>query len=282
VNTIKRSFTLVGGCTIALCSIAASQASDQSSREAMDEQVADANREAQILNRFRTSPQLHAYDLNAIVDRDGARLSGTVESETVKALAERVALASEGILRVDNRIAVDVNALPPQSVEDRRDSKTAGADAAITSSIRSRLLWNSHTDGMDIRIVSKDGQVTLTGTSISYAERDIAGIVAANTVGVRAVNNELVLTHQPRAPIRGDRAGEQGGKTTDAWITSSVRSSLQFTRGISQVVFTVTTTGGVVSLTGIVHSNADRDLAMQVAQDIRGVKQVDADGLTVG
>jgi hyperosmotically inducible protein len=279
---VIRELSTAVGCLIALGGIASSWAMDQSSSDVMDEQVADAHREAQILNRFRMDPRLHAYDFSAIVDGSSARLTGTVESESVKALAEHVALASEGILRVDNRIAVDVNALPPQSVEDRRATKTSDADAAIRASIRSRLLWNVHTEGMDIRIDSHAGQVTLAGSTISYAERDMAGLVAENTVGVSGVDNELVLTHQPRALIKVDRAGEQGGKTSDAWITSSVKSSLQFTRGISRIDFSVTTTGGVVSLTGIVHSKAERDLAMQVAQDIRGVKQVDAEGLTVG
>jgi osmotically-inducible protein OsmY len=38
----------------------------------------------------------------------------------------------------------------------------------------------------------------------------------------------------------------------------------------------------VVSLAGVVASKADRDLALRVAQDVRGVREVDADGLTVG
>ena len=275
--------TVAGGCLIALGGIASSWAVDPDSRDAMDEQVADAHRETQILNRFRTNPQLNAYDLGTIVDGNGARLTGTVDSEVVKALAERVAFGSEGILRVDNRIEVDVNSPPPPTAEARRSSsQLLLADAALSLSIQSKLSWNTHTESLDAHVDSRAGQVTLSGSTISYAERDMAETIARNTDGVIGIDNKLVLTLQPRVATTLDRDGESGGKTSDSWITSKVKTSLLFTRGFSHVNFAVTTRSGVVSLAGVVHSKADRDLAMQVAQDIRGVKQVEADGLTVG
>src|SRR3989338_6529888 len=49
---------------------------------------------------------------------------------------------------------------------------------------------------------------------------------------------------------------------TDTWITSKVE-----------------TNQGVVSLSGMVGSDAERDLAISTAQGIKGVKAVSADGL---
>ena len=69
---------------------------------------------------------------------------------------------------------------------------------------------------------------------------------------------------------------------SDAWITSRVKSSLMFTRGVSSFDITVTTVNGVVSLNGMVDSTAERELAVRVAQDVRGVKKVEASGLKAG
>jgi hyperosmotically inducible protein len=69
---------------------------------------------------------------------------------------------------------------------------------------------------------------------------------------------------------------------TDSWITSKVKSSLVFTRGVNGFAITVTTLNGTVSLQGVVDSAAERELAVRVTRDIRGVLKVDAQGLKVG
>ncbi len=49
-----------------------------------------------------------------------------------------------------------------------------------------------------------------------------------------------------------------------------------FTRGVSSFDIGVTTLNGVVSLKGVVDSAAERELAVRVARDVRGVKKIDA------
>jgi hyperosmotically inducible protein len=51
---------------------------------------------------------------------------------------------------------------------------------------------------------------------------------------------------------------------------------------MSRFDIAVTTSNGIVTLKGMVDSKAGRELAMEVAQDVPGVKRVDAAGLTVG
>jgi len=57
---------------------------------------------------------------------------------------------------------------------------------------------------------------------------------------------------------------------------------LALTRGVSATAIAVSTRRGVVSLSGSVPTQADRDVVVQVAQDTRGVKDVVAVGLTAG
>jgi hyperosmotically inducible protein len=72
------------------------------------------------------------------------------------------------------------------------------------------------------------------------------------------------------------------GKTTDAWITTKVKSELATTKGIKSTDITVETNEGVVSLSGTVASAAQKTRVEKIAKKVKGVKSVAADGLTVG
>jgi osmotically-inducible protein OsmY len=67
----------------------------------------------------------------------------------------------------------------------------------------------------------------------------------------------------------------------DAAITTKVKTGLLGDPIVSAFAINVETARGVVSLTGIVNSAAERARAIQVAQDIGGVRRVDARNLFV-
>ena len=285
MKPVFRNLAFAGGIALALAGVADAVAADLG-RDAKNEQVAAARRETQILSSFRINRHLRAYDLTVIVDGNKARLGGEVASDVARELAGQIATGVQGIESVDNRIRVNASALPrKRDGTETRGADTIVGDATITAAVKSKLSWNSHTEGLDAHVDTRNGTVTLVGSSISYAERDTAGLVARDTDGVVDVNNQLVLTNEPRTSDGAAHARESERariELTDSWITSTVKSSLTFTRGISRFDIAVTTRDGVVSLRGVVDSNAVRELAMQVAQDVRGVKRVDAAGLTVG
>lgn len=66
---------------------------------------------------------------------------------------------------------------------------------------------------------------------------------------------------------------------SDTWITSKVKSSFIADKALSALDIKVETNEGVVSLSGVVASDAERDLAISTAEGIKGVKAVSADGL---
>jgi osmotically-inducible protein OsmY len=67
---------------------------------------------------------------------------------------------------------------------------------------------------------------------------------------------------------------------SDAWITTKVKSTFLYSSNVAGSDITVTTAGGVVTLTGKVDSGAERALAIELAQNVKGVKSVRATGLT--
>lgn len=72
---------------------------------------------------------------------------------------------------------------------------TATSDTAITTAVKSKLLANSSTSGMDIHVETNHGVVTLSGTVGSDAEKDLAERIARNTDGVNDVTNDLEVSN---------------------------------------------------------------------------------------
>lgn len=279
-----RKLALASSIALTFGVIGTTLAADLSPRPASSPQVVDARREMQILTSFGMNPHLRAFDLGVIVDGDKARLTGTVEDAICKDLAGRIASDADGIKSVENRIVVDASYARPNHAVSERSFGEKVEDATITASVKSKLLWNSTTDGLDVHVDTSHGNVTLSGNARSSGEKDLAGRIARNTAGVAALDNQIVLGGGKADAIVDVKstAAKKNQPMTDTWITSKVKSSLLLTRGVDGFGIVVTTLNGVVSLSGMVDSTAERELAVRVTQDIRGVKKVEADGLKVG
>ena len=61
---------------------------------------------------------------------------------------------------------------------------------------------------------------------------------------------------------------------SDATVTASVKVALAFERGVKAMVINVDTDRGTVTLNGEVSSEAERQLATKVAEDVEGVKEI--------
>ena len=72
------------------------------------------------------------------------------------------------------------------------------------------------------------------------------------------------------------------GKVDDAWITTKVKSEFAAKKSVKGSDISVTTTEGVVTLTGTVTTAKEKTHATAIAKSVKGVKSVDASGLTVG
>lgn len=72
------------------------------------------------------------------------------------------------------------------------------------------------------------------------------------------------------------------GKVDDGWITTKVKSKFATAKGVQAKDISVSTTDGKVTLTGTATSKAEKTRAIHIAKGVKGVKSVDASGLTVG
>jgi|SRR3990167_6143518 len=246
----------------------------------VSQDVTDARQEAQIWTTYTLSPYLRANNLSVSVHEGKATLTGKVNEDVNKDLAKQIALGVNGIKEVDNQIVVLVDYEPtPGTV---RGYGQVVDDASITAAIKSKLVWSKHTDGQTTAVETNAGKVTLTGTVQSANAKDAAERLALDTTGVVAVSNQLVVsTATPSLTDKAKNSTAQAGREiSDSWITTKIKSTLLYSSNVKGSDVEVSTKGGVVTLSGKLGSGAERALAVELADNVRGVKAVNAKALT--
>ncbi|UUO23607.1 BON domain-containing protein [Colwellia sp. M166] len=132
---------------------------------------------------------LNSFDINTDVQNGVVILTGKVESDVDKALAEELVASLEGVDSVDNRLTVLNN-------KANKDSKmlTALMDSKIATVVKTKLLFESEISGTAIEVEVKEGVVTLLGHADSDAAKELAIAIAKNTTDVKSVVDNLTVT----------------------------------------------------------------------------------------
>lgn len=182
-------------------------------------------------------------------------LTGTVKDKDDRALAADTVENLPGVTSVKNEIVV-------------KDAPAEHSDAWIALKIRGRLLVKSNVSATATKVEVKDGVVTLSGTADNIAQKELTGVYAAEIAWVKSVENNLVVSDAPAPPTLGE-------KIDDASITSQVKFALLGNKATSALKTKVTTSEGVVAITGEAATEAEKSLAAKLASDVRGVVSVD-------
>ncbi len=237
--------------------------------------IIDARQETQIWTTYALSPYLRASDLKVTVHEGKATLTGKVDEDVNKDLAKQIALGVNGIKDVDNQITVHSD-YSPKSSSNYGESVD---DVTITAGVKSRLFWSKHSY-LTTKVETKAGRVTLSGNVDSKDARDLAGRLASSTRGVIAVKNQITVDDKasPTNTIK-DVANDTSKTVADAWITTKIKSNYIYSSNVSGADIDVSSDAGKVTLKGNVSNGAERALAIELAQNVRGVKSVDAKGL---
>jgi len=277
MNVNFRKSVLAASITLALAT-----ASGAAFAGSTSEDITEARQETQIWTTYSLSPYLRANELEVSVDDGKATLTGTVEEEVNKDLAEEIASGVTGIDSVDNQIKVAADYAPKARSSEERNFGEVVDDASITATVKSKLLWSKNTEGLSMDVDTRMGQVTLTGAAQSDAAKKLAGSMAADTRGVRSVDNRLVVdTSKPVELAAKEPAQDDSEEVSDGWITTKVNSTFMYSANVESHNIEVSTDKGIVTLTGKVDSGAERALAIELANNIRGVKSVNAKALTI-
>jgi osmotically-inducible protein OsmY len=254
----------------------------EASKGDLQTQLAEARQEGSIWTAFALNRHLSPFSLSVEVEQGTAILKGKVENEVDKELAGQIAGDTQGINKVDNQLEIDDGVASEPGTKANMAQRFE--DATLTATIKSKLLWNSVTEALKIDVSSQQGVVTLKGQAQSADAKQLAGSLASNTDGVTEVNNLISLSARDTQAIKDQNAAEANSvreEFSDVWITSKVKSSLIYSRTLDGLNIKVETKAGVVKLDGVVANYAEKELAVEIARNIRGVKGVNADTLRV-
>jgi osmotically-inducible protein OsmY len=140
--------------------------------------------------------------------------------------------------------------------------RASDTDDRIESSAAKSYTFKTTLKDDSIKVDSKDGVVTLTGTVADASQKSLAEDTVASLPGVVSVNNQLQIN------------GEQPAEHSDTWIAMKVKTTLLFHRNVSATGTTVYVKDGVVTLQGEASSMAQKELTTEYAKDVDNVKSV--------
>jgi len=190
--------------------------------------------------------------------KDGVvTLTGTVAEESHKSLAENTVAGLPDVKSVNNELVVT------------GEQPAEHSDAWITAKVKTALLFHRNVSAMGTTIYTKDGIVTIEGVAGSMAEKELTTEYAKDVDNVVEVKNNMTIAANPAT---ADTTA--GDKIDDASITAQVKSSLLSHRSTSALHTTVSTTDGVVTVSGEAKNEAEKSLVTKLATDIVGVTSV--------
>lgn len=120
--------------------------------------------------------------------KDGVvTLRGTAASQAQKELTAEYAKDVEGVKDVINEMAVVAAPKPSKTVGKKID------DASITAQVKMILLYHRSTSGLNTKIETDHGMVSLYGMAKDVAEKNLAAKLAGDVNGVKGVNNRMTV-----------------------------------------------------------------------------------------
>jgi osmotically-inducible protein OsmY len=251
--------------------------------------------------RYFSDPALKRHEIEVDVDEGVVKLSGDVDSEAARMQAASLAQQTEGVVRVENEIEIEVPDAATTSADRRGDQTARDAGAAgpsrdraaitaadermsagwITTKIQAQYFADDDVKGRRIDVTTSPSRVvTLTGEVESEAVRKEAVQIARSTEGVTNVVDELRVVAAQQAARTDEASPNRVADDADAdlpndgWLTTKIEAKYFLDPDVKGRDIDVTTENGIVTLAGRVESAAERRQAVALARATDGVREV--------
>lgn len=149
------------------------------------------NSDAWLTTKVKTTLLFHGNvsGMTEVNTKDGiVTLQGKADSEAEKELTAEYAKDVEGVKDVRNEMTV--------SKTSKKRHHTAGEtidDASITAQVKMTLLYHRSTSGINTKVETKHGVVTLSGKAENAAEKDLVTKLVTDIHGVKSVVNNMTV-----------------------------------------------------------------------------------------
>jgi len=146
---------------------------------------------------------------------------------------------------------------------DERSVGTIMDDSILSTKIKTKMIGDEFVKARNIDVDVLNGVVYLIGVVESSSQKRMAAGIAQGVEGVRHVENQLLV-----------------GKTTigqdlnDTMLTSKIRAKLLQDPDIRSTNIDVDTNNNVITLTGILKTDKERNRVLYVVQKVAGNRQI--------
>jgi osmotically-inducible protein OsmY len=201
-----------------------------------------------VLAELKWDSRVDETEVGVQVNGGVVTLTGTVTSWAKRVAAQEAARRVIGVLDVANDTKVKVS------------GGLARTDTEIAQAVRQALEWDVFVPNEKLTSTVTDGWVTLEGPVESWSQRDAAERAVRNLSGVKMVVNKIIV--KPAQPTTGD-------------VRKAIEEALERRAEREARNIGVDVRDGTVTLTGPVHSWAERKSVLAAARFTPGVRAVE-------
>jgi hyperosmotically inducible protein len=157
----------------------------------------------------------------------------------------------------------------------------AHTDVGITTKVRAKMAVDDTVRDSKIEVTTENGVVTLIGNIDSAEAKERALSIAKQTKGVVEVRDMIEVKRASGGGEAPEPGRTIGVTIDDADTTARVKVRLLDDPLVKGLKIDVDTRAGVVFLTGTVESEKEKEQAIKLARETKGVSDVQAN-LTIG
>ena len=206
----------------------------------------DSQLQQDVMAELKWEPAVHAEQIGVEVKNGVVTLAGEVGTFTEKWNAERAAQRVNGVKALAVEMKVKLSEFGKRT------------DADIAESAKNILSWTSSLPADAVKVMVEGGWLTLSGDVEWQYQRQDAAHGVRFLAGVTGVSNQIAIKPSLSGTV----------------VKSDIEAALKRRAAADAKTIAVDVKGGDVTLTGTVHSWAERDLATRSAWGSSGVRNV--------
>jgi hyperosmotically inducible protein len=176
--------SVVSLLTISGCNNRQSDSATQAANTTAGMEIDDTVVTARVKSALLADPEIRSFDLKVETRKGTVQLSGFVDNQAQVDRAVKTTHEVDGVRSVDNSISLKEGHATLGNTVD---------DDVITAKVKSALLADPDIKSLDISVVTRKGDVQLSGFVNGQAQIDQALAIATKVSGVTSIRNQMSI-----------------------------------------------------------------------------------------